>query len=108
MRVGHIVPVAGGECCDFCASRPFLKLYQRSNFTFNGRRVFQKSSYGAWAACSKCAELVDTNRWPELTERAFRKFAKLHGPISQHNALGLREQFREVHKLFREYRIREC
>ena len=108
MPAGYIVPVPGGECCDFCASGPIVRLYPSSNFTFNGRTVFQKNSCGAWAACAKCAALIDTDRWPELAERAFRKFVKRYGPVSPQGARCFREQFREVHRLFREHRIKEC
>ena len=106
MLVGHIVPVPGGECCDFCTSHSVVKLYNCANFVFNGRPVFHRGSNGAWAACAICARLVDEDRWPELTDRAFRKFAKQHGPISRSAALRLRQQFSQVHKLFREHRVR--
>jgi hypothetical protein len=85
MLVGHTVPVLGQACCDFCASPSIVKLYKCANFVFNGRTVFQRGSVGAWAARSRCAQLVDEDRWFELSDRAFRRFAKLHGPISQHD-----------------------
>ncbi len=105
MRVRRLVPVPTGEYCDFCTSGTIFKLYSCSNFVFNDMRIFQRGSEGVWAACSKCAELVDGDRWAELTERACSTFAKLHGPISPSDAIRLREQFRTVHQLFRQHRI---
>lgn len=104
MPIGCIVPVRGGEYCDFCTTEKVFKLYQCVNFVFNRMPVFRKG-VGTWAACQRCAELVDADRWPELTERAFLKFAKRHGPISRRDANGLREQFRTIHQLFREHKI---
>ena len=104
MRVGYVVPVISGEYCDFCTSEKIFKLYRCGNFAVNNMPVFQNGS-GTWAACATCAELVDADRWPELCERSFLKFTQRHGPLSLRNAIGLREQFRRIHQLFREHRI---
>lgn len=105
MRVGHLVPVPGGEYCDFCTSAPVFKLYECSNFVFNNMSIFRHGS-GVWGACATCAELVDSDRWADLTNRAFRKFAKWHGPIPNCEATRLREQLQQVHQLFREHRTK--
>ena len=104
VRVGHLVPVLSGEYCDFCTSQKVFKLYRCTNFRVNNMPVFQNGS-GTWAACATCADLVDTDRWSELCERSFLKFAKRHGPISRRDAIALQEQFRTIHQLFREHRI---
>lgn len=104
----HIVPIPRGDACDFCTARPIFRLYNCRNFPFNGRAVFaHELTHGAWAACRKCAELVDTGRWSDLTDRSFRKFAQKHGPVSRYEELPLREQFRELHRRFREHMIPE-
>jgi len=104
----HIVPIPKGDACDFCTVRPIFRMYSCLNFPFNGRAVFVHGSpNGVWAACRKCAELVDTGRWSDLTDRAVRKFAQKHGPVSRYQELPLREQFRELHRCFREHMIRE-
>ena len=105
MRVGHLVPTPGGEYCDFCTSGPVFKLYECSNFVFNNMPIFQKDS-GVWAACARCAELVDSENWTNLTKRAVRKFAKRHGPVPKYEAVRLREQLQQVHQLFREHRTK--
>jgi hypothetical protein len=103
MRFGCLVPVLNGKYCDFCTTEKVFKLYPCANFIFNNMPVFQ-NGFGTWAACARCAELIDADRWAELTERSFRKFAKVHGPISRHDVVRLREQFHQVHLLFRENR----
>jgi len=101
-----IVP-RGGDHCDFCCSSPIAKFYNCANFESSGRAVFAfGSAVGSWAACRKCAELVDKGRWSDLTDRAFRKFAQRHG-LSRYEGLPLRQQFRDLHQLFREHMIRE-
>ena len=104
MRIGHVVPIVSGEYCDFCTAEKVFKLYRCENFVFNNMPVFQNGC-GTWAACKTCAELVDADRWSELTERSFVKFAKRHGPISRRDSFGLRDQFRTIHQLFRDHRM---
>ena len=104
MRIGCVVPNLSGDYCDFCTTEKVFKLYRCTNFVFNNTPVFQNGS-GTWAACKTCVELVDADRWAELSERSFLKFAKRHGPISRRDAIGLREQFRTIHQLFREHKI---
>src|SRR3984893_16709694 len=69
----------GGDHCDFCQSSPVFTVYPCSNFLVNGLPVFPGRTTGSWATCRKCTELVDQERWSDLTERAYRKFAKRHG-----------------------------
>jgi hypothetical protein len=106
MRIGCVVPVLSGEYCDFCTGEKIFKLYRCRNFMFNNMPVFQNGT-GTWAACKTCAALADADRWPELTERSVLKFAKRHGSISRRDANGLREQFRTIHQLFRQQRLRD-
>lgn len=106
MRIGCVVPVLSGEYCDFCTAEKVFKLYRCKHFIFNNMPVFQNGT-GTWAACKNCAALVDADRWTELTERSFLKFAKRHRPISRRDATGLREQFRTIHQLFRQHRLRD-
>jgi len=106
--VFHVVP-AGGERCDFCNAQPVFKVFSCCNFLVPWTKtwVFHHESVGGWAACRICAGLIDGGRWAELSDRAFRKFAKGHGGIARHDELPLKQQFRELHKLFREHMIRE-
>jgi hypothetical protein len=106
VQVFHIVPEPGAECCDFCTARPVFKTYACHNFMWNKQTVFAHESIGAWAACIRCAVLIDAGRWAELTARAFRKFCKRH-KVARYDRLYIWEQFRGIHKLFREHMIEE-
>jgi hypothetical protein len=44
--------------------------------------------------------MVDEARWQDLADRAFRKYAKLHGPIARYDRFALLGQFRELVQLF--------
>jgi len=68
------------------------------------RNIFSGGSMGFWTACRECAELVDSERWSGLTERSLRQFLINH-TIAAYDEAILREQFREIHKLFRQHRI---
>lgn len=92
-----IVPI-GGDHCDFCQTSPVFTVYPCSNFLVNGLPVFPGRT-GSWATCRKCAELVDSEKWAELTERAYRKFLKRHG-ASRQEMLNVKLQFAEVAQLF--------
>ena len=96
-----LVPCAnlGGDHCDFCQSSPVFTVYPCSNFLHNGLPVFSGRTTGTWATCRKCAELVDGEKWNDLTERAYRKFLKRHG-ASRHEQLVVRAQFAELSSLF--------
>lgn len=104
----HLVP-QGGDECDFCSLSPVFKVYSCANFLvpWTKHMVFQHESVGGWAACRHCAELIDANRWSDLSDRSFRRFVKRHGPVARHDEFALKSQFRELHKLFREHMIRE-
>jgi hypothetical protein len=106
MLACHMVPISGGECCDFCTVSPICKLYTCTNFAVKGRAVFWKSRrLGVWAACRKCTELAEAERWSALTERALRKFLQRHS-VPRHEVPAMRSQFTEVVRLFSEHRIK--
>jgi hypothetical protein len=84
-------------------------VYACRNFIWNKHAIFAHESVGAWAACRVCSELIEADRWSELSDRAFRKFAKKHQVPRYDPALGeLRAQFRAIHQLFREHRIKDA
>jgi hypothetical protein len=77
-------------------------------FSFRGPKPRSSSTRvgGAWAACARCAGLIDGRRWAELTDRAFTNFIKQNG-VPRYAQFDVREQFREIHQLFREHLIKE-
>jgi hypothetical protein len=94
--------------CNFCSERPPTQLYACKNFLIPRTKtaLFQHESIGAWAACHACAELIDGRRWSELTDRAFTNFIKQHG-VPRYAQFDVREQFRQIHQLFREHLVKE-
>jgi hypothetical protein len=99
-------PPPGREVCDFCTAEPTHRLYACRNFMWLKHAMFAHESIGAWCACKICSGFVDAGRWTELTERALAQFKKTHG-YSQDEEHYLREQFREIHQLFKEHMIAE-
>ena len=68
--------------------------------------MFAHESIGAWAACEECARLVDGGEGSELTERALAQFKRIHG-YSRDEEQHFREQFRELHALFKDNMVKE-
>ncbi len=101
-----LVPI-GGDHCDFCQSSPVFTVYPCSNFLVNGLPVFPGRVTGSWATCRKCAELVTSERWNELAERAYRKFLKRHG-ASRHEMPVVKAQFAELGRLFATHMLKTC
>src|SRR5438045_115397 len=85
-----LVPM-GGNACDFCNECPAVNSYPCGNFALNGLPVFRKES-GAWAACQKCSEFINAERWASLSERAFQKFMRQHS-VPRVDAIAVRVQF---------------
>jgi hypothetical protein len=56
-----VEPFPGREMCNFCSERPTTQLYACKNFLIPQTKtaLFQHESIGAWAACARCAELID-------------------------------------------------
>jgi len=103
-----VEPFPGREMCNFCSERPTTQLYACKNFLIPRTKtaLFQHESVGAWAACARCAELIDGRRWAELTDRALTNFIKQRG-VPRYAQFDVREQFREIHQLFREHLVKE-
>ena len=101
-------PLPGREICDFCSEAPTTQIYACKNFLIPRTKtaLFQHESVGAWAACEICAELIEGGRWSELTNRALTNFVKQHR-VPPYAQFDVREQFREIHQLFREHLVKE-
>src|ERR1019366_7664847 len=104
-----VEPFPGREMGNFCSARPTRQVYACKNFLIPRTQtaLFQHESVGAWAACAPCGELMaGGGRWPELTDRALTNFIKQHG-VPRYAQFDVREQFREIHQLFREHLVKE-
>ena len=58
-----------------------------------------------WAACRKCSELVDAEKWSSPANRAVRKFVKRNA-VPRQEVPQLWVQFTEIVRLFAEHRRR--
>jgi hypothetical protein len=99
-------PEPGRDICDFCTAEPTYRFYACRNFVWLKQGTLTHESIGAWAACEVCARFVDESRWAELTERALQQFKKQYG-YAHHEEQHFREQFRSMHRLFKEHMIKE-
>jgi hypothetical protein len=88
-----------GKTCDFCVQSPATKIYACRNFEWDGSPVFGTETKGRWAACESCAELVDAERWDQLTERVVRIFHRRYDTPRAQRA-GIEAQFKSFHQLF--------
>lgn len=78
-----VVPVpappdyAEGQC-DFCSGTPPTHVLPARSFTvpFDAH---QSSGADGWAACAKCADLIERNEWSRLVVRAARAVEEQHG-----------------------------
>ncbi len=108
-QVFAIQPLPGREMCDFCCgASPTARLYACRNFVVPRTKnaVFQHESIGAWAACDRCALLIDAGHWSQLADRAVRRFMK-RCDVPKGQWSEVREQLVEIHQLFKEHMIRE-
>lgn len=101
----HVGSAVGVNACDFCLSSPIEKLYPCLNFVFNGNFVFLNKTHGHWATCNRCSELVESRGWAELIDRSYNQYCQLHGPVARYDSFKLKEQYRELVRLFREHQI---
>lgn len=107
-QVFVVQPQPGREMCDFCCTSPTARLYACRNFVVPRTKhtVFQHESIGAWAACDRCAVLIDAGHWSQLTDRAVRRFMKKYA-VPKDQWREVREQLAEIHQLFKEHMIKE-
>jgi len=100
-------PPPGREMCDFCHASPTSCLYACRNFVPpNAKDKLFQGNVGAWAACDRCAVLIDAGHWLQLTDRAVRKFLVVYSlPRSQEHTVW--KYLREIHQVFREHMIKE-
>jgi hypothetical protein len=95
----------GGDTCDFCATSSVAKLYRCRNFNVSGMPVF-KGTVGTWAACQKCASMVESKRWASLAARAAQHFIH-RNRVARHELPNVWVQFTNVCEGFSEHVISE-
>lgn len=81
------------RACDFCGRREVFHVYPTADHCLPdpgppGVLPVMMSSEG-WAACIRCARLIDAERWDRLLERATDEFIRNHPEAAARRA-GLR------------------
>jgi hypothetical protein len=89
--------------CDFCSSAKVFRTFQCSSFsmakeTRKTLAIPEIISENAWAACSICTSLIESEDWSELFQRAKAVYTAMYGKLDD----GTLTMLREVHKQFRE------
>jgi hypothetical protein len=111
LGVDVVLPIGGEESeCDFCTSKPTTRSFPARTYlagiTHDGRFL---RSVGDWAACAKCAELIDANEPDRLAHHATTKLVANHPLAGRMSDLALRarvlENVRTMHAMFFENRI---
>jgi hypothetical protein len=95
-----------GPVCDFCLGQPVVKSYACRPFVMLETLPWEHISDESWAACKECSNLIDSERWPELSERAVQQIVRQFAP-AQDDISAIRAKIRELHQVFRANRIPE-
>jgi len=93
-----------GLICDFCLGQPVVKSFACRPFVMLETGQWEHISDTSWVACEECSELVDAERWLELSERALEQLVKQFAP-AQNDIPAIRAKIRELHQIFRANRI---
>ena len=83
-----------------------MKAYACHCFVYLKGTPMEHYSRLEWTACAECAQLIDTDKWNALSERAVRSFVKQHR-LSEYEVPGLRRQMHYLHDTFRRNMIPE-
>lgn len=97
-----------GQVCDFCSATPVVKVYDAAPivfaFTFAPQTVHVCDA--KWTACAACAELIDRDRWTDLTDRTIETWlAELRDRgvhIGCRERDEIKEEMHRMHASFRE------
>lgn len=96
--------------CDFCNDPSVVRSYAAAPVVLKVDDIALYFCDSKWAACSTCSQLIDENRWDELSNRSFSLWvtcACLRG--ERHSDLEeqrMKAHLIHMHALFREARRR--
>jgi hypothetical protein len=96
--------------CDFCGSTDIHKSYAAYDFAIEKHPGGGgRNSESGWAACKRCAHLIDNEYWHRLEDRSVELYFRGHPELHNDPVLmsKVRLEIRDLHKLFREHRIME-
>jgi hypothetical protein len=94
-----------GAVCDFCNAIPAVKVYDAAPIAFAFVPVVHVCDT-KWTACGICAELIDHDRWTDLTDRTMETWLAEQRSRGVHICYREREEIkqemRRMHASFRE------
>jgi hypothetical protein len=108
-RDGTDVPIRKHEICDFCPGLNPIRVFRAWDciVPWKSGNGINHLSEGGWAACATCAELVDGEKWAELTARSVREFCAKHFVFDVRAIAEVRGEVTRSHALFRRHRIED-
>jgi len=74
------LPETNPYVCDFCSGEGRVKTYRTREVEWEGTSVRLRLIDETLTACTTCAELLDSKRWEELTQRTIDKLREVYPP----------------------------
>jgi hypothetical protein len=97
--------------CDFC-SEPVteVRTFDVAPLAMKVKKTIVYFCDNRWAACPICAQMIDENRWDELTTRSYETWLQAEHARGAKPDFAFKQfmktQVSELHQLFREARGR--
>ena len=85
------------ESCDFCGAANAAWIYPAASFIMESVPTKDVGSDGAWAACGKCHDLIESNDREALAAWALKNFQQRHGALPREYRQVLGERMRSLH-----------
>src|SRR5215471_10485187 len=90
------------DICDFCSDPNPIRVYAAADFMVEKTSHLPQVSEGAWSACRNCSDLINAEKWNELTHRAFEAILQRHH-ISIIDQPKMFRSMLELHARFRQH-----
>jgi len=89
-----------GKVCDFCSATSVAKIYDAAPiaFVFAFAPPVVQVCDTKWTACGICAELIEHDRWTDLTDRSMETW------LAEQRSRGVHIGYREREEIKREMR----
>lgn len=99
-----MLPPPTGPICDFCSAPEVWASYPAKTFHWREMNGLHLNSVGGWAACKRCAELIEAENWDGLLERSWQTLIAEHpwmraAPEMKRELKNLQDVFRKNREL---------
>jgi hypothetical protein len=89
------------DICDFCSDPSPVRTFDAETF-IDATLDPAAESRGGWMACGPCAQMIDSEQWETLANRATDAFCRKYGVWVQR--ADVRVHVLKTHALFRQHR----